>query len=240
MAATHIAQRTPGAYPPPPPPLSPPRSKPFPLPAKFEEGTIVVTRPLHELWGHITACELPSWTLIARAISTLFMAIFRWHLCDGIMLLRGEGFYHNSQGHVEMIASTGKELAALANIIRPYFTQNDWQTINTLYPHALSTALLLRCRDAVPVAQSPANHALKNMELHLATKMQAILIPDFDNYAELTAQTVRSYFAQAYRKEITDQEEGNTLWTLVTSDRLEAVTNETIRTLYGQHTGAQP
>ena len=231
------AQRTPGIYPP-PPPL--PSLKPQPLPpppplARFEAGTIVVTRPLHELWQHITHCELPSWTLIARTISTLFMAIFNWHLCDGIMLLREEGFYHNSEGRVAMIPSTGKELVALAHQIRPYFAHNDWQAINTLYPHALSAALFLRCSDAAPVAQNPGKHDWKDLNLHLATKTRAAIFPDFAGYAELSAQTVRSYFVRAQNKEITDQEEGNTIWTLINSDRLEWATDERIRTLYRQH-----
>ncbi len=217
-----------------------PRSSSFPVPARFEPGTIVITRPVHELWEHITACELPSCALIVRVISTLFMAIFRWHLCDGIMLLRSEGFYHTSAGRVVMIPSNGKELAALANQIRLYFTPNDWQAINTQYPHALSAALLLRCRDTTPEIQNAGTHPWKHITLHLVNKMQAASIPDFDNLEELSPQTIRSYFARAYRKEITDQEEGNTLWTILHSDRLEVATEGTIETLYRRHMGTPP
>lgn len=47
---------------------------------------IILTRPVSELGAHIWNRELPSWGLVARVIKTLALFIFRWHLCDDILM----------------------------------------------------------------------------------------------------------------------------------------------------------
>ena len=180
---------------------------------QFKEGTIVFTRPLHELWAHIADCELPSWTLIARAISTLFMAIFRWHLCDGIMLIRGEGVYHSFDGAVATIPFTGRQMDDLTNVIRPYcveaelfplepptngsvYHRGDLDALLLQYPYITNAALCLRCRDNTPVTQNPAKHDMKNLILKSDSKTQTVAIPSFDKYPEISAQTCKILLCQ--------------------------------------------
>src|ERR1700722_6850944 len=208
-----------------------PQSQPI---AQFEEGTIVFTRPLHELWQHLTNYELPSWALIVRAISTLFMAIFRWHLCDGIMLMRAEGIFHSFDGVVEKISPTGREIDSTTNAIRPYFQDDDIPQLEQ-YPHLLRRALFLRCRVTTPETLNPAVHATRDLTLTHLGNTQIVAVPNFVGYQEISEKAVRSYFASAYHKDITDRAEGNTIWTLLHSDRLQEVTDETVENLYGRH-----
>jgi hypothetical protein len=192
----------------------------------FEKGTIILSRPLHELWAHATHCQLPSWSLLARSVYTLFMAIFRWHFCDGILLLRGEGLYHSFNGHTETINATGRRTDRLTGAVCPHFTPEDLAAFEARSPHLLESARWLKCRDNLPTNEGlRSGHPQRPIELAPGTPpgtyaTWGVIVPNLIGYAEITAQTVREYFHNYCRKDITDQAEGNTLDTLVYSDRL--------------------
>ncbi len=219
------------------PPLSangypPPHREPLTV-TKFEEGTIILSQPLHELWQHITNCELPSFQLIARAISTLFLALFTWHLCDGILLMRAEGLYHSFNGRIEMVTATGRAHHQSIDRVAPYYTGGDTLIIEEQYPRILVAACYLRCTREARKLPIPWDHEWKEINFAEEGRKPSIsAIPNFDKYPEISAQTIRSYFANAYGRAITDREEGNTLASLVYSERLEQIDMQTAFAMY--------
>src|SRR5690349_7981368 len=52
----------------------------------IDHDTILLARPVHELIAHLRDFKIPSFVLVARVIKTLVLAIFRWHLCDHVLL----------------------------------------------------------------------------------------------------------------------------------------------------------
>ncbi len=188
---------------------------------RFDEGKIILSRPLHELWAHVTHCQLPSWTLLMRAICTLFMAIFRWHFCDGILLLRGEGLYHSFNGQIEMIAARGVRIDRVSDFPIPFFNPEDLTAFEACYPHLLESGRWLKKQRGHILGNTdePRNPQWQYITL---SADKVVAVPDFTRagYTELTAQTVRKYFYDFYNVNITEQTEGNTLATLVYSDKL--------------------
>lgn len=63
---------------------------------------LIVARPLKELVAHVRNLKLPSLRLIARAIKTLVLGIFRWHLCDYLLIQIDNSIFQNQKGRVEM------------------------------------------------------------------------------------------------------------------------------------------
>jgi hypothetical protein len=186
--------------------------------------TIILSQPLHELWAHVKHCQLPSWSLLARAIYTLFMAIFTWHFCDGILLLRNEGLYHSFNGHTEVISATGRRQGNRGEggwdmpLTWPHLTPEDLAAFETRFPHLLESARRLQTNAQLPYHADHHHHVQRTIILNPgAVSME---IPDLTGYPEISAQRVRRYFLTAYGKEITDRAENNTLATLVYSDRL--------------------
>ena len=67
-----------------------------PTPAVLDGEThILIARPLKELFSHVTHFKLLRFELIGRVIKTLVLAIFRWHLCDRIVLEGDHGVTYN-------------------------------------------------------------------------------------------------------------------------------------------------
>src|SRR5579872_5800213 len=134
-----------------PDPVNPPLPKPpennnsnYPAPEpqtetalKFTSGRIMLARPWHELGAHICNCELPSWELIARAITVLIKAIFccQWHLYDHVILARPEGFYHSKN----LVEPGTVGVAFVANRL----DQNEMHAFDQRFPHLVMQALYL-------------------------------------------------------------------------------------------------
>jgi hypothetical protein len=77
--------------------------KPVALLAAWHPGSILLARPLNELWAHIRDRELPSFALIARAIKTLALYIFKGQLWDHILLAKKGGIFHSLNGQLEAV-----------------------------------------------------------------------------------------------------------------------------------------
>ncbi len=200
-----------------------------------DPGTLVLSRPLHELWLHVQNCELPSWQLIARAISTLFLALFRGHFCDGILLLRPEAIYHSFHGKIEEMPATGRHNDSQNEFKFPFYRLEDGVEFNASYPHLMEAALYLSCKKETPSPQSSEGYKMKerlDLVSDKAPPNTIVSIPDFSRCAEISAQTMRAYFANAYDLAITDREVDNTLATLIYSDRLQIIDVQRVHALY--------
>lgn len=188
------------------PPIAP---RPMPA-ALYRPGYVVLARPLGELWAHIYHLELPAWELLARSVKVLVLALFRWHFCDHVLLLRPEALYHSLNRHM---------------FRREEDHERGNLTLNR-YPHLMEKALYLEPIDEHPNAELPhANFPVMNIELG----DHAVAWPQFPFGTEISAQTIRGYFARMYRIRITDREEGNTVTDLYWSRHLREVALNEIR-----------
>ncbi|MBI2742807.1 MAG: hypothetical protein HYX48_02710 [Chlamydiales bacterium] len=186
---------------------------------EFEPGTILVTRPLHELLAHVSNCELPSWTLLARTVSVLFMAIFRWHFCDNVLLERAEKIVHSIDGRVEIIKATDTRVDSLiGDHFSPVFTPQDLSDFNQRFPHMLDSSLQLKPKttDTLPDPQTPHPSGIWQP----LNQKHPAHVPLFDAYTEITPQTVSDYFRNFANTAITSHAEGNTIYSLLTSENL--------------------
>ena len=175
----------------------------------YPPGTIILCRPLWELYAHVTHRELPSWQLLARCVKVLAMALFRWHFYDRAMLWRVEGRCHSFSGRVEPLGNTMRE----------------YMDFRARYPHSLDgCAYFMAVDEHQNPALPPINHPF--IERVVFPDGGRVSFPDFHDYAEISAQTLRDYFARAYRIQITDREQGNTIASLVFSRHLQQVTVE--------------
>ncbi|MCE5316581.1 MAG: hypothetical protein LLG04_04365 [Parachlamydia sp.] len=66
------------------------------------KNRLIVARPLRELGAHVRTRKLPSLRLVARAIKALALSIFRWHLCDSILIQVDNSIFHNQKGPLEI------------------------------------------------------------------------------------------------------------------------------------------
>ncbi len=179
----------------------------------FEEGTIVVARPWSELCAHIRHLQVPKWQLISRLMEALFQCSFY----DHVMLLRPEAIYHSLKGRVEVVKSTGIMPDPRASVLPPlvYFTDEDLRLFKEQFPFLLENALYLRSKHS-PSASS-GGHPFIEVPL---SGSATVSIPDFSNYSEITAETVRSYYLKAWGIKVTDKESGNKISDLVQSPSL--------------------
>ncbi|MCE5319294.1 MAG: hypothetical protein LLG04_18260 [Parachlamydia sp.] len=72
------------------------------LQCQDSRNRLIIARPLKELWAHVRSRKLPSLRLVARAIKALALSIFRWHLCDYILIPVANSIFHNQKGRIEM------------------------------------------------------------------------------------------------------------------------------------------
>lgn len=106
---------------------------------------IFLTRPVSELRAHILHNKLPSLALIVRTIKVLALAIFRWHLCDYVLLACHEGFCHN---------------------IRGKNTVEDFYTLDKNYPYIIESAILLQFKDPIqPYHEGLAFHVHEEIDV---------------------------------------------------------------------------
>lgn len=75
-----------------------------PMFATVPKTRLIVARPLRELRTHIRNRRLPSLRLVARAIKVLALSIFRWHLCDNLMIQVEDSLFHNQKNRIERCA----------------------------------------------------------------------------------------------------------------------------------------
>lgn len=197
-------------------------------PLRYEPGTIVFSRPVHELWAHITNCQLPSWALIARAIATLFLGIFKWHLCDGILLLRREALYHSFDGNAIRIPASVSE-----NSLEHSFDEHDFDDFNERYPHLLQQALYMRPNHppTQAVDDSLFDHAYIGDDLYGdGDRRQWILMP---RIGLITPQHVHYHFEHRCGILISDVRDGsNTISSLVHSDKLVQTSSNVMFDIY--------
>lgn len=84
-------------------------------------------RPLQELYTTCSHRRLPSFELLARVIKVLVLSIFRWHLCDQILLARGNGemtLYDN--GRVNTVRITEPTETVVLDYFRIKFKRMRW------------------------------------------------------------------------------------------------------------------
>lgn len=87
-------------------------------------NVIVLARPLSELFAHIQHYELPSLLLVARAIKTLVLSIFRWHLCDYVLLPSDHLFCSKIRERTSLINKNMKEENYLCTKDYPYMIES--------------------------------------------------------------------------------------------------------------------
>lgn len=88
--------------------------------------TILIARPLKEFFSHICHFKIPSLELIVRVIKTLVLSVFRWHLCDSVLLEQSHGLLKEKvisqfSGDVSQITILDFELAY------PYLLENAYR-----------------------------------------------------------------------------------------------------------------
>ena len=67
-------------------------------------NVIVLARPLSELLAHAKHHTMPSFMLIARVIKTLALSIFKWHLCDYVLLPADHLFCDNVRDRISLVS----------------------------------------------------------------------------------------------------------------------------------------
>lgn len=188
----------------------------------FEPAYIVGTRPVSELWAHIVNCKCPSWGLICRAITTLFLAVFacRWHLYDNLFIVRPEIMLHNLDKNIEKIKSTGRTPSTnpQSDLTTPHYTKTDLEKLNKDYPHLLECAHYYKLADNLkPDAEQRQQSFVKLEEV---AKNTFVDVPDFSSYTEITPDTIRQHFLYAYLFKITDKDKDNSIKDIINSAKL--------------------
>lgn len=216
-----------------------PEPQPLPVPmAELRAGVIVLSRPLGELWGHIEHCMLPSLQLLARCVCVLVKAVFKWHFCDRIALMRHDGFYQSYEGRVVHVPRGGDLPAQAQGVGQPsaaevYGPLPSEAVRNTIeYTAALKLTPIFENEDAaLPARNHPERQELRRGER--GGNVHYVRIPTLVDYQEISAQTVRDYFANAYRIRTTDQDRDVTNTTLVFSPHLRVATPHLIDQIVG-------
>jgi hypothetical protein len=174
---------------------------------KFEAGRVVLARPWHELWAQIcNHCELPSWELIARAITVLFKFIFcqQGHFHDHVILVRPEGFYH----------STSMMEPGAKGVSRVPPERDKTIVFEERFPDLLDQALYLKhASGEYDPSLVRENHSSMTMNY----QGNLVSIPDFSGYEAIDAEAVRNYYHNYYGYRITHKEEALTIDDLVAS-----------------------
>ena len=67
-------------------------------------NVIVLARPLSELLAHGKHHKMPSFMLIARVIKTLALSMFKWHLCDYVLLPADHIFCDNIRDRISLVS----------------------------------------------------------------------------------------------------------------------------------------
>ncbi len=193
----------------------------------YEPGTIVVTRPAHELWAHICNCELPSWQLLARAVSVLFFALVRGHLCDNVLLLRKDGLHHSLHGNknIMTIKPTGTDFKTRNRCL----LVADVFAFKQEHPYLLASALYLRLKEDL-VQQEPEPIFKWNTWTTRQNGERVMVFPPEDIF-EVTPRTIQELFKDGYGLDFSEQIA--TLDNLVHSPALEPVSFDTLTSLYG-------
>jgi hypothetical protein len=61
---------------------------------------IIIARPLKELYSHIIHLKIPTLELFLRAIKTLVLSLFKWHLCDHCLVKVEDQIIHSISGEI--------------------------------------------------------------------------------------------------------------------------------------------
>lgn len=190
----------------------------------YEEGTVVITRPLQELWSCIKNLKLPPWQLALRSIKVLVLALFTKHFYGEMLLLRSEGLYHSMKGKVEKVTATGKEenyfpgTRLSSDMPSPFFTKQDLKKFKEQYPFLLEQALYLRPKDTnLTHYRSNESHPRYHEEL---TPRTFVTLPDFKNYEAITPQSVSNYFRKMCGIQVTEKIKENSITDFINSKRL--------------------
>lgn len=94
--------------------------------SQIDHDTILLARPVHELIAHLKDFKIPSFVLIARVIKTLFLAVFRWHLCDHVLLKRENNLLLNKQ-IIHHLSEETLEVDELDfKLVHPYMLENAY------------------------------------------------------------------------------------------------------------------
>lgn len=165
-------------------------------------GSILVARPLKELYAYIQDRELPPLALVARAIKTLALSIFRGHLCDHVLLAKKGGISHSLQGRVETVS--------LDELTRSY-------------PKMFKTCFILIYNDEGELDLSkPGEHPHDDYDLGNHTFGRDANVA---SYPEITSQTIVEYYQNFYGISVTGKATGNTVDTLLSSKCFDNETN---------------
>jgi hypothetical protein len=162
--------------------------------ALYYPGSILVARPLKELYAYIQGRELPPLALIARTIKTLVLSIFRWHLCDHVLLAKKGGISHSLQGRVETVS--------LDELIRNY--PKMFKACFILVYNGMAKT------DLSKLDEHPHDdHYLGDHVFGRDAKV--------GSYTKITAQTIVEYYQSSYGISVTGKATGNTVDTLFRS-----------------------
>jgi hypothetical protein len=173
--------------------------------ALYYPGSVLLARPLEELSDYVKNVELPPLELIARVIKTLALAIFRWHLCDQVLIAKKKGVFHSLEGRLE-VASLDQ--------------------LNKNYPKMFRNCFVLMYNDQAKVdLTKPRQHPHKDTYLggHVFGR-DAKLFP----YKEITPQTITDYYRNFFGIELTDKRSGTTISDLFSSQYLKHETDNSV------------
>ncbi len=173
-------------------------------------ASIVVTRPVKELGLAIIGLKLPSWELIGRVIKVLVLGIFRWHLCDRVLLVQNDYDLSSYEGRISL---------EIYHSMKGKVVLEKASEINKQYPFMLDAAYYLSYKiDNKYVEPSKEDHPDQKVLLHVGeTSDTFVRMPVFANYKEISPQTIREFYSNFFGIAITPKKTGNSISDLFNS-----------------------
>ena len=167
---------------------------------EYNPCSIIVARPLKELWYHVKNRELPSLELIIRSIKAVALAIFKWHFCDRVAL-------------------TSQDRNRILHSIHGKFEELETSDFNKKYTFMSMTGFKL-----VYNSSMKDSHKLEkkhpSREEKIPDSHDFVKVADFKDYKEITPQTICEYFRNFHGIKLTSNEKGNTISDLFKSKYL--------------------
>lgn len=136
----------------------------------FQSGFAVGIRSFKDEIGHV---RLPSWQLLGRAIKTLALALFRWHLYDKTLFVYGWNIIHSLEGRIKIsdkdaikqaypfMLENAHYLKYEPDLDSKNFEENTWTSLQEISPQTISQ--FYKSNYQVDLTNKPSHNTISDL-----------------------------------------------------------------------------